>query len=115
MEESDDPGDPGPASSDVSVDAPDHDGPGTTDEAEDADDAVRAAVRVRLLERAPEPVRAKVAELASVAVGHLPVTDLPPPVRAIARFAPAKRARAGAAPLLAAVGGVEGFAARIVG
>ncbi|GLZ47411.1 RNA-binding protein [Actinomycetospora sp. NBRC 106375] len=99
-------------------DAPDgaQNGDGHGDAAEDtADDAARAAVRTRLLEQAPDPVRAKVAELASVAVGNIPVTELPPPVRAIARFAPAKRARAGAAPLLAAVGRTEGFAARIVG
>ena len=68
------------------------------------DEATRAAVRVQLLERAPEAVRAKVAELASVAVGHMPVTDLPPPVRAVSRFAPSKRARAGAGPLLTALG-----------
>jgi predicted RNA-binding protein with PIN domain len=89
---------------------------GPPDDAADAaaDEAARSAVRVRLLDRAPEPVRAKVAELAATAVGHLPVADLPPPVRAIARFAPAKRARVGAAPLLAALGTAEGFAARVV-
>lgn len=79
------------------------------------DEATRAAVRVQLLERAPEAVRAKVAELASVAVGHMPVTDLPPPVRAVSRFAPSKRARAGAGPLLTALGSAEGFAASVVG
>ncbi|WP_328306540.1 NYN domain-containing protein [Actinomycetospora sp. NBC_00405] len=79
------------------------------------DEAARAAVRVQLLERAPEAVRVKVAELASVAVGHMPVTDLPPPVRAVSRFAPSKRARAGAGPLLTALGSVEGFAASVVG
>jgi predicted RNA-binding protein with PIN domain len=79
------------------------------------DEASRAAVRVQLLERAPEAVRAKVAELASVAVGHMPVTDLPPPVRAVSRFAPSKRARAGAGPLLTALGSAEGFAASVVG
>ena len=79
------------------------------------DEAARAAVRVQLLERAPEAVRAKVAELASVAVGHMPVTDLPPPVRAVSRFAPSKRARAGAGPLLTALGSAEGFAASVVG
>jgi len=79
------------------------------------DEAARAAVRVQLLERAPEAVRAKVAELTSVAVGHMPVTDLPPPVRAVSRFAPSKRARAGAGPLLTALGSAEGFAASVVG
>lgn len=82
---------------------------------EAAEEAARAAVRVQLLERAPEAVRARVAELASVAVGHMPVTDLPPPVRAVSRFAPSKRARAGAGPLLTALGSAEGFAASVVG
>ncbi|PVZ08958.1 NYN domain-containing protein [Actinomycetospora cinnamomea] len=82
--------------------------------ADAADDAARSAVRARLLDRAPEPVRAKVAELTATAVGHLPVPDLPPSVRAVARFAPAKRARVGAAPLLAAVGTADGFAAQVV-
>ena len=85
-----------------------------TADAGGTDAAARAALRARLLERAPEPVRAKVAELTATAVGHLPVTDLPPPVRVVARFAPAKRARAGAGPLLAAVATTEGFAARVV-
>jgi predicted RNA-binding protein with PIN domain len=79
-----------------------------------ADESARSAVRVQLLERAPEAVRAKVAELASVAVGHMRVTDLPPPVRAVSRFAPSKRARAGAGPLLTALGSAEGFAALVV-
>src|SRR4051794_29987883 len=81
----------------------------------DEEAEARAAMRVRLLEAAPEPVRTRVAELAAEAVGHLPMTDLPPPVRVVARFAPAKRARAGAGPLLAAVGSVEGFADQVVG
>ena len=96
----------------AAADAPTSDAP-TSGEA--PDEASRAAVRVQLLERAPEAVRAKVAELASVAVGHMPVTDLPPPVRAVSRFAPSKRARAGAGPLLTALGSAEGFAASVVG
>jgi predicted RNA-binding protein with PIN domain len=121
-ERGDDPTGPGPTLTDAPTSGgePSAPGDGGQDEGQDEgqdgrrDDAVRAAVRVRLLEDAPEPVRAKVAELASVAVGHLPVTDLPPPVRAVARFAPAKRARVGAAPLLAAVGGADGFAGQVV-
>ncbi|MEJ2889041.1 NYN domain-containing protein [Actinomycetospora aeridis] len=85
------------------------------DAALDADDpAARSAVRVRLLESAPEAVRAKVAELVAVAVGNLPVTELPPPVRPVARFAPAKRARVGAGPLLGALGSATGFATLVV-
>jgi predicted RNA-binding protein with PIN domain len=90
--------------------AEDRDGADGTEEAA----AERARVRGALLERAPEAVRAKVAELTAVAVGRLPVTELPPPVRVVARFAPAKRAKAGAGPMLAAVGSAEGFADRIV-
>jgi predicted RNA-binding protein with PIN domain len=93
---------------------PPGDAPGTDGGEDAASDAARAAVRARLLERAPDPVRARVAELVATAVGHLPVIELPPPVRPVARFAPAKRARVGAAPLLAAVGSAEGFAARVV-
>jgi predicted RNA-binding protein with PIN domain len=96
----------------AAADAPTSDAPTSGDA---PDEAARAAVRVQLLERAPEAVRAKVAELASVAVGHMPVTDLPPPVRAVSRFAPSKRARAGAGPLLTALGSAEGFAASVVG
>ncbi|HSK60166.1 MAG TPA: RNA-binding protein, partial [Actinomycetospora sp.] len=102
-------GDPDPPGDEAGTDA----AAGTGGDPE-ADAAARAAVRARLLERAPDPVRAKVAELVATAVGHLPLIDLPPPVRPVARFAPAKRARAGAAPLLAAVGSAEGFAARVV-
>ncbi|MEJ2861877.1 NYN domain-containing protein [Actinomycetospora flava] len=81
---------------------------------EDDDVAARSAVRVRLLETAPETVRAKVAELVAVAVGNLPVSELPPPVRPVARFAPAKRARAGAGPLLGALSSTTGFATLVV-
>ncbi|MDD7932943.1 NYN domain-containing protein [Actinomycetospora straminea] len=96
----------------VAVDVPE---PGESGEPGDTgDDAARAAVRVRLLEAAPEAVRAKVAELVAVAVGNLPVSELPPPVRPVARFAPAKRARVGAGPLLGALGSAGGFAAQVV-
>ncbi|GAA4920985.1 putative RNA-binding protein with PIN domain [Actinomycetospora succinea] len=81
---------------------------------EEDDAAARSAVRLRLLEAAPDTVRAKVAELVAVAVGNLPVTELPPPVRPVARFAPAKRARAGAGPLLGALGSAQGFATLVV-
>ncbi|MBO0877063.1 MAG: NYN domain-containing protein [Pseudonocardia sp.] len=48
----------------------------------------------------PEPVRARLAEIASVAVGELAPADLPPSVRRLARFTPNKRARLGARALL---------------
>jgi predicted RNA-binding protein with PIN domain len=49
----------------------------------------------------PEPVRLRLAEVAAGAVAGIPGADIPAPVRRVARFAPAKRARLGAAVLLA--------------
>jgi predicted RNA-binding protein with PIN domain len=57
----------------------------------------------------PDVVRARLAEIAADAVGEIPMIDVPPPVRPVARFAPAKRARLGAAPLLTALCGNTGF------
>ncbi|MFC7613773.1 NYN domain-containing protein [Actinokineospora soli] len=51
----------------------------------------------------PEPVRARIAELAAEAVGALPVVDVPQALRAVARFAPAKRARLGGGAILGAM------------
>jgi predicted RNA-binding protein with PIN domain len=49
----------------------------------------------------PEPVRTRLAEVASLAIGELPSADVPSPLRRLARFTPSKRARLGARPLLA--------------
>lgn len=57
----------------------------------------------------PDPVRMRLAEIAADAVNEIPAIDIPQPVRQVARFAPAKRARLGAAPLLAALRGNVGF------
>jgi predicted RNA-binding protein with PIN domain len=51
--------------------------------------------------RLPEPVRSRLAEAASVAVGALPIDEVPVPLRRLARFTPAKRARLGRPALLA--------------
>lgn len=51
----------------------------------------------------PRPVRVRLVRLAAEAVARLPTVDVPATLRAVARFAPAKRARSGAAPLLAAL------------
>ncbi|MCD2196499.1 NYN domain-containing protein [Actinomycetospora endophytica] len=86
-------------------------------EAPDSDDSSPAAppaVRAALLEAAPEAVRGRVADLVSQAVGQIPAADLPAPVRPVARFAPAKRAKVGAGPMLAALGTAEGFADEVV-
>jgi predicted RNA-binding protein with PIN domain len=73
-----------------------------------------AALRAALLDAAPETVRSRVADLVSRAVGQMPASDLPAPVRPIARFAPAKRAKVGSAPLLSALGSTDGFAEDVV-
>lgn len=57
----------------------------------------------------PEALRLRLAEIAAEAVGEIPAIDIPQPVRPVARFAPAKRARLGSAPLLAALRGNAGF------
>jgi predicted RNA-binding protein with PIN domain len=62
----------------------------------------------------PEPVRARLAEIASVAVGELPPLDLPPPVRRLARFTPSKRARLGARALIAELHRSSAFRAEVL-
>ncbi len=48
----------------------------------------------------PNAVRVRLAEIAADAVGEITPIDIPPAIRPVARFAPAKRARLGAGPLL---------------
>ncbi|WP_026421457.1 NYN domain-containing protein [Actinokineospora inagensis] len=62
----------------------------------------------------PEPVRGRLAELGAVAVGALPKVDVPQQLRAVARFAPAKRARLGGAAILAGLRDVPGFRTAVV-
>ncbi|HEX4724892.1 MAG TPA: NYN domain-containing protein [Pseudonocardiaceae bacterium] len=57
----------------------------------------------------PDAVRSRLAEIAADAVGEIPALDIPQPVRAVARFAPAKRARLGAVPLLSGLRGFPAF------
>src|SRR6266568_185478 len=57
----------------------------------------------------PDAVRSRLAEIAADAVAEIPAVDIPQPVRPVARFAPAKRARLGAAPLLAGLRGFPAF------
>ncbi|WP_214368537.1 NYN domain-containing protein [Pseudonocardia sp. H11422] len=52
-------------------------------------------------DRLPEPVRARVAEVTAMALAELPSADVPVPLRRLARFTPAKRARLGATAILA--------------
>ncbi|HXV93544.1 MAG TPA: NYN domain-containing protein [Pseudonocardia sp.] len=51
-------------------------------------------------ERLPEPVRARLADVAATALGGMAPAEVPPPLRRLARFTPAKRARLGGAALL---------------
>ena len=62
----------------------------------------------------PEPVRSRLAEVASVAVGAMPCDDVPVPLRRLARFTPAKRSRLGRAALLAEMEGSGAFRASVV-
>ncbi|WP_433021743.1 NYN domain-containing protein [Kribbella sp. CA-294648] len=47
----------------------------------------------------PEPVRQRVLQLAAQALGQMPATDIPPPLRRFASFAPGKRAKLSASVL----------------
>src|SRR5690242_5698386 len=62
----------------------------------------------------PEPVRSRLAEAASLAVGALPVDDVPIPLRRLARFTPAKRSRLGRPALLAELESSGAFRAAVV-
>lgn len=53
----------------------------------------------------PAPVRRRLAELAASALGDLPENEVPPALRRVRAFAPARRAKAAAGPLLAALDG----------
>ncbi|GGM53816.1 RNA-binding protein [Longimycelium tulufanense] len=61
----------------------------------------------------PDPVRTRLAELAAEAVGGMSWMDVPPPVRPVAKFARAKRARLGAGTLVAALRDFPGFRAAV--
>jgi predicted RNA-binding protein with PIN domain len=62
----------------------------------------------------PEPVRARLAEVASVAVGELPVAELPAGLRRLAKFTPSKRARLGARMLLGELRDSAAFRAAVL-
>ncbi|WP_086821216.1 NYN domain-containing protein [Allokutzneria sp. NRRL B-24872] len=62
----------------------------------------------------PDPIRARLAELAAEALGTLSRFDVPQTLRAVAKFAPAKRARLGAGPLLAALRDNQAFRTAVV-
>ena len=60
-----------------------------------------------------EPARAQVVTIAADVLGRLPADEVPAALRAIARFAPAKRQRLGAAALAAALDSDEVFRERV--
>ena len=64
--------------------------------------------------RLPESIRSRLAEAASVAVGGLPDDDVPLPLRRLARFTPAKRARLGRAALLGELEASAAFRSTVV-
>ncbi|WP_422773974.1 NYN domain-containing protein [Plantactinospora sp. WMMC1484] len=47
----------------------------------------------------PEPVRTRIISLAATALPTLPVEEVPPPLRRVAKFAPNRRARLGGGPI----------------
>ncbi len=62
----------------------------------------------------PDAVRTRLAEVAATAVGAMPAVDVPVPLRRLARFTPAKRAKLGAATLLAELTGSAAFRSAVV-
>ncbi|MFN2497230.1 MAG: NYN domain-containing protein [Pseudonocardiaceae bacterium] len=63
----------------------------------------------------PEAVRLRLAEVAAGAVAGIRESELPAPVRRVARFAPAKRARLGGPALLAGLRDSPAFRAAVTG
>ncbi len=60
-----------------------------------------------------EPVRQRLLQVAAEVLGRTPAEEVPPALRAIARFTPAKRVRLGAAALSAALDADADFRARV--
>jgi predicted RNA-binding protein with PIN domain len=60
-----------------------------------------------------EPARSQVIGLAAEVLGRLPAEDVPAPLRAIARFAPAKRQRLGSVALAAALDADDAFRTKV--
>ncbi len=79
--------------------------------AEEPDQAVESTVDWSAL---PEPLRARLAELSADALGDLAKVDIPQSLRAVARFAPTKRARLGAPVLIGGLKSSPNFRAAVV-
>ena len=65
-------------------------------------------------ERLPDAVRARLAEVASTAVGGMKAADVPVALRRLARFTPAKRAKLGGTALTSELAGSAAFRATVV-
>lgn len=65
-------------------------------------------------EELPAPVRARLAELGAAALESMRPSDVPVPLRPVVRFAPAKRAKLGQDPLVAALRGAPVFRTAVV-
>jgi len=65
-------------------------------------------------DRLPDPLTARLAEVAAAAVGGMPEVDVPVPLRRLARFTPAKRAKLGAPVLVGALRCSTVFRAAVV-
>lgn len=66
-------------------------------------------------DRLPDPVRQRLAAFAAAALPGLAAAEVPPPVRPVARFAPAKRARLGAPVLVAGLRDFPAFRVAVAG
>jgi predicted RNA-binding protein with PIN domain len=85
-----------------------------TDAATDAAGDEPAAATPIDWERLPEAVRGRLAEVAATAVGAMTPVEVPVPLRRLARWTPAKRAKLGAASLLTELARGPGFRAQVV-
>ena len=65
-------------------------------------------------EQLPEPLRARLADVAAAAVGGMPDAEVPVPLRRLARFTPAKRAKLGAPALVAQLHSSAAFRAAVI-
>ena len=72
-----------------------------------------AAAPTRPAPSLAEPVRQRLLQVAAEVLGRTPAEEVPPALRAIARFTPAKRVRLGAAALSAALDADADFRARV--
>jgi predicted RNA-binding protein with PIN domain len=62
----------------------------------------------------PDAVRSRLADLAATAVGAMPAADVPVPLRRLARFTPAKRAKLGGTALTAELAASAAFRTAVV-